>query len=601
MNVEKLLEATNAKHSDASELIETFVPSAHFTQTLVKGHSILLGPRGSGKTTILRMLSNEVLPNWKHSEAENYRNSISFEGIYVRGDRVWGEMIKSLEHSNVQKDTRKALAVAAFNSHVFSATIGAMERALLLHSKRAEKKVVPNKSEMASCLKEIADTLYLSDAGLSFDSLSFALERRVIEINAICYELTFYKSDDDIENLRRYPYLAINLPLTLDLILDRFDKCLKRPSHKWALLLDEFEIAPLELQRQVLSDLRSANKKYIYKVALIPCGAFVTHKKRGEIQSTKNNDYSIIELWHKSKNDLNKFCVDFMEKKYKRHPREVFGETKFATKDQSGKWSEKWLDEFLELKNKDKSFENFLIEKKILLNELDDDGPNRDRLRKIAPLVAFRNALRAESDEIDSGPKRSRKKLPDFYTGWQAITAISEGNPRWLTIMLNSLLSEETESILEFNMQYDKVLKTSKAFLAMIKTAALTNNMGVSTKTPPVSIICRIQEGIIKRLINDSFKEDLPLSFTVGENTEEDVINSLRIALNYGAIVCTSDSDDIDDYQELKGKDFRVSYLLAPVLQLPLKSDRSVSLATLMAKEQNAKSVTSISQRGLFE
>lgn len=601
MNVEKLLEATNAKHSDTSELIKSFVPSSHFAQTLVKGHSILLGPRGSGKTTILRMLSNEVLPNWLHDEADQYRRRISFEGIYVRGDRVWGEMIKSLENSNVNKDTRKALAVAAFNSNVFSATIGALERAIAIHSKDTEKNYIPSKSEIAQCLKEIADALYLKNAGLSFDSLSYALERRVIEINAICYDLTFYKSDDDINNLRQYPYLTINLPLTLDLILDRFDKCLKRPFHKWALLLDEFEIAPLELQRQVLSDLRSANKKYIYKVALIPCGAFVTHKKRGEIQSTKNNDYSIIELWHKSKNDLNKFCIDFMERKYKKHPKEIFGETKFATKDSSSNWNEKWLEEFLELNEKDKSFESYLVEKNISLADISDNEANKDRLRKIAPLVAFRNALRAEDSEIDIGHRRSRKKLPDFYTGWQAITAISEGNPRWLTIMLNSLISEQDGDVLDYAVQYDKVLQTSKAFLAMIKTAALTNNMGVSTKTPPVNIINRIKDGIAKRLIADNFKEDLPLSFIVGDNTEEDVINSLRIALNYGAIVTKSDADDIDDYQELKGKEFRVSYLLAPALKLPLRSDRPVSLANLMIKPPIKKDITGFNQRGLFE
>lgn len=604
MTIEKLVEATNAKHYPTMELSRTFVPSVHFNQTLVLGHSILVGPRGSGKTTILRMLSNDVLPFWEHEAADFYRSQIPFEGIYVRGDRAWGEMIQSLEKTNIELNDKNALAISAFNSNIFSATMMALERSLKHFIKGNE---IPQnfKSKFATFLKEAAEVMQLSSVGLSFDSLSYALDRRILAINDICYQIAVGENAKTFFNHDEYKYLSLNLPLSLNLILDRFDKLLGRDQHKWALLLDEFEIAPIELQQQVFRYLRSSNQKYVYKVALIPCSGLLSERKRGDNQSTKNNDYNTVEMWHKSKNDIQKFCIDFIKRKYGKHPEDIFGETKFASKNHEN-WGDKWVKEFIELEKKDPSFSSWLREKQISVNEIEDDLKNADRLRKVAPLVAFRNALRAGNDALSQDAlKRSRKSLAEFYCGWQAITAISEGNPRWLTIMMNEMMGENMDKRIPRTVQDEKIQKTSKAFMAMIKTAALNNNMGVSTKTPPIEIIQRIQLGIENKLLKEDFKEDIPLSFRVTEDISEDIMNSLRIAFNYGAIISKSDFDDIDDYNELADKEFRVSYMLAPVLRLPLKSERPVSLTRLINtinKLELKKPKTNVNpnQQGLF-
>jgi len=602
MSAEKLIEATNAKHSSSIEISDSFVPSEHFDAAIVNGHSILLGPRGSGKTTILRMLSNQILPDWKDGRAEYYRSRIAFEGIYIRGDRVWGEMIKELEKPNFEneqvfdkrklKDFAKVLSIAAFNSHVFSATMSALKRSFerYITSCSPEETKQTKTKVLGGALKQIAETLELKNIGLSFDSISYALEKRFQEISTICYQLSLFPEMLNSEKIQNLTYLYIQLPSTLTLILSCFDKCLNREDHKWALLLDEFEIAPLELQQTVLNDLRSSNKKYIYKVALIPCGAFTEHTRHGGMQSSINNDYSTIRLWHTHKKNIQDFCISFIEKRYGCHPREIFGETKFASKaNDFDRWNQRWLPEFYNLKKKDSSFVKYLENKRISLEDVAKKPQlleYKDRLRKIAPLVAFRNALMAEHDSVQS--RRSRKALIDFYTGWQALIEISEGNPRWLNIILNEISIKDGEKP-SLSDQLAGITQVSQTFNAMIATAALVQNMGVTTKTAPMKLIHDISKAFLDRLLNENFSEDPSLSFKIDDKIDFDTIQSLRIAFNYGAIVPRESSSDINDYHDLKGKNFRISYLLAPTLSLPLKSERPIALSSLLSKAEETK------------
>ena len=256
---------------------------------------------------------------------------------------------------------------------------------------------------------------------------------------------------------------------------------------------------------------------------------------------------------------------------------------------------ERWLKEFEELYGKDNSFKEYIDNKKIdfrsAFSGVSSPGSTE---RKIAPRVAFRNCYLNSA-----GHRKGRSTIPeDFYSGWDAITRISEGNPRWLIATLNKLLSEVKENFVARDKQCSKIKSAATTFDAMIATTALNDNMGVSTSTPPHDLIHKIGDYFNRQLITEKFSPDPPGTFEVDGYISEDVENSLRIALNHGAIVSLDEIQDIWEYKSLKGKRFRISYLLSPVLELPLRMEKSIQLSTIL-KDSSGKGSLSV-QRGLF-
>lgn len=129
--------------------------------------------------------------------------------------------------------------------------------------------------------------------------------------------------------------------------------------------------------------------------------------------------------------------------------------------------------------------------------------------------------------------------------------------------------------------QAQKIREFSRTFWAMLKTAALKDNLGISTKEPPYQPVKKIADYFVEKYVKEDFSEEPPLSFRV-DNQSPDIINALKIAFNYGAIVSLDESGDIEDYDALEGKRFRISYLLAAELSLPLRSTKAVSIGTIL-------------------
>lgn len=591
MKEEVLLKEFNAKHQKTSDLIREFVPSEPFRASLVNGHSVILGPRGSGKTTILRMLANDAFPHWNGENSSKFKESFPYEGIYVGGDKVWAEIISSLAKLEISSNIAETLSVAAFNTSIFVSATESFINSYLLKSRSLEDEDLKLlKRSLITSTKQIAEILQIKASGVSLESLKFALEKRQQEIGSLAYKLAhgYQMSENEIFDV--YPYLTLNFKNTFDMILGIFDFALGRPvSYKWALLLDEFEIAPETLQNDVLSDLRSSSKKFIYKIALIPCRGYLKHVKTGDernIKSSKNNDYNIIELWHKSKNDIEDFFSQFIKAKYQKDPIDLFGETPFL-ENSSGDWGEKWGGVFEQLGEKDETFRAYLTKKGISHKEIRNlDRKPDDWLRKVAPLVAYRNEFRNEQ-----GNTRTRKSLDTLYSGWQAVAAISEGNPRWLILTLNKLVNDPKETLIDKSTQAQHVTEASKTYWAMLKTAALKDNLGISTSQSPSHLIETIGNSFKEKAVNEAFSEDPYLSFEVDGTEAPDIINALKIALNYGALISMTQGGDIEDYDDLTGKRFRISYLLAPKLGLPLRSSKARKLSTIFNKGKLAKSI----------
>ena len=80
--VPSISESFNAKSTTTKELTNTFISNMYFESLSCPNNTILIGPRGSGKTTLMRMLEVESLELWDKDVANYFRENIGFSGVF---------------------------------------------------------------------------------------------------------------------------------------------------------------------------------------------------------------------------------------------------------------------------------------------------------------------------------------------------------------------------------------------------------------------------------------------------------------------------------------------------------------------------------------
>lgn len=601
------LDPFNAKAMTFWEVAHTFVPSEKFTMLAGKWNALLIGPRGSGKTTLMKMLSVEALRAWDGPASSEHREKISYTGIYVPSDIAWGEMVKALS-STLDETTTNFVSASAFVTNVLQSVVMAMQSRLNVSDNKGRgaqfRLAKCSGDDLEGAINEIAHLWRLQIRSLSLQGLANALGQRLVDIKQQANLIAGHKALTFSDVSRLMPYLGLPLVESVSGAVALFDAAIGEESGLWALLLDEFEVAPVHLQKEVLTSLRASSRKLLFKVALAPCGPHTLLDISATTQPAKENDYKQVELWYANRDDAQEFCGHLFESRkanWEGVPssataEDVFGTSGYAIVDETGEASAiasygrgaLWEREFAQLAEKDPSFAQFLTTKGIDPKSLDPSpsAPNGNTIRKIAPVVAFRNAYKGRVE----GKKRGRKPFNSAYSGWSAICAMSEGNPRWLIGIINAITANLPKSSAKLPVsvtaQQGQLSGLSQAFAEIMRAAATGQLRGLDTTVPVYETLEKIGLYFHNRLVLDKFVEDPPMSFLVEEDTDQNIENALRIAVNHGALVCYESPDSLGGYSSLKGKRFRLAYLLAPEFKLPLRKSKAVSLATALEERQ---------------
>jgi hypothetical protein len=593
-------ESFNARQKDPVEVAQSFVPSIHFDQLCGNWHSLLVGPRGSGKTTFLKMLQPRAIESWNHPEANRYRKKIKYSGIFIPSDISWGAQVDALGYGKLSAENHRTLSVAAFTTHVLRCLTETMLNRVLQtrsHDIRAFRRAKLNSEDESSIVSEISSCWRISPSIPSLLSLKHSLRTRLSDIRLLGNRGSLESDESFKAELANIDYLHLHFIDAISVAIELFNDYAGEQDFKWALLFDELETAPDWIQDELVRAMRSVDQKIIIKLAISPFSSNARLLLAEHQSPAPGQDLRPVRLWYPEKANGYAFCRDLWDSMIASQgispitPEKALGYSYFDPVDikkgqkqfvygDNGIWTKR----FISLANRDKSFIEYLRTKGLEIADIGKSSvATRDAIiRKIAPIVAVREYYRA--DEASPQEIRSRKTA-ELYTGADSIFAVTEGNPRWFIGIVDQLISGLSDKTYEIpkTLQASLIEETSERFLAMLRISPI-NLLTKSGKYSGLErLIKRIGEYFFKKVVLDNFAAEPPLSFTVDQDVDEDTILMLETALNRGAILHIPDDDSETALTSLRGKRFRLSYMLAASYGLPLRLGKTTALSKILS------------------
>ena len=390
---------------------------------------------------------------------------------------------------------------------------------------------------------------------------------------------------DDLKDLPDHYFLDYLAASTS--VLAAFSDIYGLQPRRWAYALMSWSWRPLWLQSRLFAELRSGDQDVLFKLSTSPVPQLVH-----ATLATGRNDYQVIRLWPHREAAVSQFCERFVEALLKQRgihesPLELFGNSVvFGQSDlheyERGSRTWRLLRDWASV---DEGFRQLLLD-----SNLDPTDPTtvtidiRDALlRKAKPLVYYRHEM-LKPDVAGRIVPRSRKALV-MYSGLEAIYDVSDGNPRWLLVIIDELLRRRrrlpARAGLPERYQAQVLQHVSEQYAALIR--ALPDSVATfrGREVTLFDLLERVASSLQSNLLERRFSLDPPGSFIVDEDVPDELIPLVREAIYEGALILVDPTDDALD-QQIVGKRFRITYLLAPVFRLPLRLYKAVKLSRLL-------------------
>lgn len=604
----------NARDLAPVEVASNFLAPPVFERLLSKVHSVLEGPRGSGKTTLLRMLTPEAFSLWRQVEPGQ---DIDFIGIFVPADIRWAKQltVRTDRISNIV--AKDALLHASFSVALSLAFIETIQSCAKLHAKfGAAHPAIFFPLDRALEAEIVASLSYVwgLDVPLpSFNGINLALRKRQHELSAAATQLASGRSLLEVQV--ELKYISSTWLDNIVTAVESVNAVLKRPDQLWAILLDELEIVPLALLQTIVDALRSTSNKVRFKLALSPTGSdLLPHDQPGS--SSHFEDYRPIKLWHERKNDARDFASRLFASSLTRMLGEpvattslpkVLGASWTQTQDEIEQEEEedtpldtvvkdtpqmqrlrvsafKWLYE------RDESFKALLDDKGIDPKKPPDRdaNPKGTLVRKITQLVLHRANELEKFTFVGGAKHRGGKRNQRAYVGYPNLVDLTEGNPRWVLTLAESVVAAHRSAgqpLSTQSVQSSAVRDFVQQMVAKL-TVYPTKLAASGRRWTPYDFVKGLGDSIYAQLFDVPFKTDPAMSFVIDQAAVEQFGEYIRTAIDLGALVIMRRGGPAPlagamSVQTLIGSRVRLTYRLAPEFRLPLLylKERSISSA----------------------
>ncbi len=536
---------------------------------------------------------------------------VDFNGVFVPTDIAWSAQLKAFGELGFEEGFATSLLESSFTAAVQRSLLEALETRLRLAPAPAQSAKLPtiefDSNVEAQVSRAIASAWQLTPDVPSILGLRLELSKHAMRIGEIARREARLGVEGRQARVQTYGGLDSALVPSISIGLDAAEAAV--PSirgEKWALLFDELELAPAIIRNRILESMRSVDDRLIFKIALSPYSDDLNLLKSA-MSSMPGHDYDEISLSYGRKESGLDFTLDLMQSilRARAHPSEnllaVFGESTFPVDtsvsarlrhlESSAENASRQTRLIRELARNDRSFRAYIDRTAGSVQAfLGLRGDQRaQKVRKVLPLVVVRSAFRVPDGSAVSGKRRyNTRKNPQIYAGLVSLATTLEGNPRWIIGVMNTLLDESPGTSVSADRQSAELAKTANRFKALLATIPVPD-------TPPlrrrglVAFVDTVGSYFKERVIADDFNPDPVGSFIVDSHASEALLQVVGNALNNGAIVHVPEPGGSAVLTSLRGKRFRLSYLLATEYGLPLRLERDASLLRVISRTPRLK------------
>lgn len=574
MKTQTIFPTYNARHYAPKEVAESFIWSESFGKLIQDNHSVILGARGCGKTTLMKMLTLPALHSWEHEKAESIKKDISFYAIYVSTDIYW-DVKNQTYSSQLLQFGNFSLLISRFSvaTNVFTSLCDTFINILEYHLNDLDEE-----KEIELC-KNLISTWKLNSVIPKLKYIKEALNRRIDEVNQMIQNVIFNYNPN--EKLPHPEYFNLSFETSIESLIPVFERIYDiEGEKKWALCFDELEFAPLWLQTELFISLRSRKQFVLYKLSASPILSIeLENSLKGAYRATSGNDYQLIKMWNLPDHEQfsKKLIESLLLRKYPlADSNQYFGTNNiYNGRSNSYEKGSDFYNQMLELIKKDDSFEEFLKSKKVKLsNPVPINEEQKNTLhRKIKPIVYYRNFFIKKG--VNKSNFRSRK-ANELLSGIEVLSKICDGNPRWLIGVINSILAKSDEQGADKNTQYNELFSAAQRFKNVIENIPIGNN-----KLTIIDIIDKIGISFKDQILGTKFKMDPKGTFIVDkENSKipDNIIELIEKGISQGAFILLDSDDDFFDF-EIREHRFKLSYLFFALYNLPLRNYNKVNLS----------------------
>jgi hypothetical protein len=577
----------NARTAPSSDVAKSFIPPEdHFASLLSGNHTLLLGPRGSGKTTLFKMLTVRALRNWNHVEAPNYSRQLKFNAVFIPADTAWGKQIETFDEAPRRPGGKEA----AFILHTLRALIRAMREAVDL-----------GRSSPPAHLAHLAVELTTQQEEQLVRLLVDALRIAPVVSSLLGVELAFESLLDAMNSgVSTAEFNVDAMPSKISTIVAAFNGVTGDADRRWALLFDEVEIAPPRIKSFLLAGMRSSDDRIIVKLALAPYMDDAGFE-RTAISPQPLHDFQTIKLTYPNKHDAARFSEDLFRSTFARfgfeidslsaifsHPPEGMGFVARSTR-HAGRKS--LPPAFASLALKDASFKRYIAARGLTSpTYIFNEANVAQDIRKVLPIVVARDYYIRQFTGSHVAFHRSRKSKP-LYAGFPSIIEVTEGNPRAILTLVTHLVQGLSINLREDShlqkigtaLQSQAIARIELLLTSLLQVVPL-DFQGIEARKGLLGFVDEIGRAFETLLLRRPFRTDYVGAFTLNEQVDPAIVSAVGKALNAGALIHIPYEDSGPDIlmRGLVGQRFRLSYSLAPRYRLLLTLGDTTSLSKLL-------------------
>jgi hypothetical protein len=452
--------------------------------------------------------------------------------------------------------------------------------------------------EERKLVRAIADLWHLAVEAPSLLGLKHGLRRRQVELFALASRMAspHGPGSESLQDENLHLHFLESVAAAAEI----FDDLVVGREEKWALLFDELELAPDWLSSELFRNLRSFDQRFLFKLAVSPFSETASSME-DPTGPAAGQDYDEIPLWYVERTSLASFCEQLFAGMLRerglseRTAEQVLGGAVFDTSDDESKSrgaayapGSPLHEIFTRLATTDQTFADHLSRRSIDLNTMHVLGEEERaaEVRKISSLVIIREYFRSSDERQVDAQTRTRKKI-SLYAGADSLFAITEGNPRWFIGIVGRLLARwsDTTQPVPVSIQTEEIQRAAQRFSAMLRTIPVEGFSDWPRRRGVLGMMNSICDWFNKQIVRGDFNPDVPGSLTVDSQLPPVIMQMAGQALNAGALVYAPHKGEQYILRSLRGKRFRVSYLLGASYGLPLRLGRPIALSRVLREQ----------------